>query len=91
MNGPRQDTNGSSQRDADVLRLLAWFFVALATLVLIGTLWALDDVRAIVVNLSCGLVLGAVGSGMLYFSRRIESVRLASEASKSFPPPSEDE
>ena len=62
-----------SNRDADSLKILGFFFVALGLLVLVGTLWTLENFRAMVVNLASGFVLTAVGAVMLAVSRRLRA------------------
>ena len=53
------------------LKILGLFFTVLALLVLLGTLWTLNDSRAVVVNLVCGSVLLVVGIGMVAVSRKV--------------------
>ena len=62
-----------SNRDADSQKILGFFFVALGLLVLVGTLWTLENFRAMVVNLGSGIVLTAVGAVMLAISRRLRA------------------
>ncbi|NOZ40830.1 MAG: hypothetical protein GXP24_11475 [Planctomycetes bacterium] len=72
-NPPEFDQTSHSERDAASLRILGFFFAVLGALVLIGTLWSLGNFRAVVVNVSSGAVLLAVGLGMLAFTRRASS------------------
>jgi hypothetical protein len=53
------------------LKILGMFFTVLALLVLLGTLWTLNNTRAIVVNLLCGSVLLVVGIGMVTLGRKV--------------------
>ncbi len=67
---PELDQTDHKERDAASLRILGFFFTVLGALVLVGTLWSLDNMRAIVVNVASGAVLLVVGIGMLAFTRR---------------------
>ena len=62
---------GHRDRDSMSLKILGLFFSVLALLVLLGTLWSLNNPRAIVVNLVCGSVLLLVGIGMVAVSRKV--------------------
>ena len=62
-------TDNNRQRDAASLRILGAFFSALGGLVLVATIWALDDRRAAIVNFAGGAILVAVGGGMLLAAR----------------------
>ncbi len=64
------DATDPSERDAASLKILGFFFTVLGLLVLVGTLWSLDNTRAIIVNVASGATLVAVGLGMTAFSRR---------------------
>lgn len=55
----------SRRRDALSLLLVGGFFALLAVLVLIGTWWTLEKPRAAAVNVVSGLVLLAIGLGMV--------------------------
>ena len=61
----------TAERDAATLRVLGFFFTIIASLVLIGTYWAVGDFRGMVVSICSGLVLLAVGTGMIWVSKRI--------------------
>jgi len=78
-----------SDRDAASLRVLALFFVILGGLVLVGTLWSDDNLRAIVVNMGSGTILVAVGFGMFAVARRISG--RTGEQSHPHQPASADE
>ena len=43
------------------------FVLAIGLPVLIGTIWALDNPRAAVVNAICGVVLLAIGAGATWY------------------------
>ncbi len=60
----------SAVRDADTLRVLGRFFLVLGLLVLVATLWAWGEYRAMVVNLLSGSLLTGVGGLMLRIARR---------------------
>ena len=78
-----------SDRDAASLRVLALFFVILGALVLVGTLWEGDNLRAIVVNVGSGVVLIAVGVGMFAIAKRISGRK--GEQSHAHQPASADQ
>jgi hypothetical protein len=68
--------SASRAREAQGAAVLGWFHLALAVPVLAGTLFAeLAIDRAL--NVAAGVVLGIVGGGLLWASRRI--ARAASE------------
>ncbi|MEM9657897.1 MAG: hypothetical protein AAF961_06000 [Planctomycetota bacterium] len=66
----KKNANDSS-RDAMSLRMLGSFFLLLGVLVLIGTLWSLDNLRGVVVSVASGLTLTGVGAGMQLWSRAL--------------------
>ena len=70
MSNPQQ---ANAARDAASLRLLGMFFCILGGLVLIGSAWSLDNLRGLLVSIGGGLVLTAVGGGMLRAARRVRS------------------
>ena len=53
------------RRDAETLRVLGAFFSLMGALVLIGTYWAIGKTPAVVVSISSGSVLLAIGLVML--------------------------
>ena len=53
------------RRDAETLRVLGAFFSLMGALVLIGTYWAIGKTSAVVVSISSGSVLLAIGLVML--------------------------
>lgn len=59
------------QRDAMTFFLLGGFFAVMATLVLIGTLWTIGRTHAMVVNFVAGLLLLAIGLGMIAFGAHV--------------------
>ena len=63
----------SSKRDSVTLRILGVFFTLLGGLVLIATLWTLEDPRATVVNIGSGLMLILVGVVMIATAGRLDS------------------
>ncbi|MEO2050096.1 MAG: hypothetical protein ABGX16_26360 [Pirellulales bacterium] len=64
------DTTDHSERDAASLKILGFFFSALGALVLVGTLWSLDNERAVIVNIASGTVLLVIGFGTIVLARR---------------------
>ena len=62
-------------RDASSLKIIGGFFVLLGMLVMAATAWTLDNVRAMVVNLSSGIFLAGVGAMMLLIARRLANHR----------------
>lgn len=74
-------TDIGRQRDAGAMRIVGWFFILLGGLVLLGTLWAGDNHRAMIVNACSGALLAAIGMGMIYFS-----YRSAAAAARRTPP-----
>lgn len=66
-----QDTKDEANaRDSASLRIIGWFFSALAVLVLIGTMWT-EKPRETVVTVCSACMLGVAGAGMIYMSRRL--------------------
>jgi hypothetical protein len=59
------DSNDYGERDAASIKILGFFFTILGLLVLLGTLGALDNTRAAIVNAVSGLVLALIGAAML--------------------------
>jgi len=53
------------QRDAASFLMLGTFFAVMGSLVLVGTFWTLERMHAMVVNIIAGLLLLAIGLGML--------------------------
>ena len=66
-------TAENSNRDADSLTILGFFFMALGVLVLVGTIWTLGNFRAVVVNVGSGVVLTAVGCAMAVVAQFLRS------------------
>ena len=64
------DTTSHAERDAASLKILGFFFSVLGLLVLVGTLWSLDNTPALIVNVASGAVLTLVGLGMIAYARR---------------------
>jgi len=58
-------------RDVATLRVLGIFFTVMGALVLVATYETLDNRPALIVNVTCGVVLAAVGIGMILVSRRL--------------------
>ena len=81
MPDPKQSNHATNhhQRDATSLKILGSFFTILSILVWIGTLWTLDNWRAVVVNLCCGGALFATGLGMLLVARKIAAAEKLDE------------
>lgn len=64
MSEPSQEQHGHTRRDAETLSMLGGFMAILALPVLLGTFWA-GSAFAMFVNALSGLVLLAIGGGML--------------------------
>ena len=64
------DPTDHGERDAASIKILGFFFTILGLLVLFGTLGALDNTRAAIVNAVSGLVLALIGAGMLLVVKR---------------------
>jgi hypothetical protein len=60
-------------RDARGAAILGWFHLALAAPVLIGTMYAELPIDR-VLNVGAAAVLGAVGAGLLWGSRRLSRI-----------------
>ncbi len=58
-------------RDAASLLLMGAFFAVMGLLVLVGSFWAAERFRAMVVNTGAGVILSAIGIGMLYWGWRL--------------------
>lgn len=78
----KPETDAWLQRDAATLRILGVFFVILGGLVLVGILWALDNYRAMIVNLGSGLLLTGIGVAMVFVSRLVNR-RISEDAERS--------
>lgn len=78
--------DGNQQRDASSLLVLGVFFTILGLLVLVGTLWTRNDMRAAVVNAGSGMILVAVGVGTLLIGRRLARRKPDSDPSDVGPP-----
>jgi hypothetical protein len=63
--------NSNRERDISTLRVLGAFFAVMGGLVLLATYEAIGNTPAVVVNVCCGLVLSAVGLGMLIVANRL--------------------
>lgn len=63
--------NNFRQRDAASLLILGSFFVLLAVLVLIGSLWAVGRTHALIVNLGAGAALLIAGIALVTVSFRL--------------------
>lgn len=60
------------KRDGETYMAVGLFIVALAIPVLIGTLWAWESRRnAAIVNLGCGVTLGAIGVVATYYGWKL--------------------
>ena len=68
-----QSETTPNNRDAVTLKILGVFFIVIGALVLIGTFWALGNFKAVVVNLTSGFVLLAVGAMMTFVAKRLKS------------------
>lgn len=64
-------TDDSRLRDAWSLLMVGGFFALLALLVLVGTWWTLERPRAAAVNVVAGLLLMAIGLGMIAAGRHL--------------------
>jgi hypothetical protein len=67
----RHTKNEIMKRDGETGMAVGIFVMALGLPVLIGTLWALDNPRAALVNAICGLVLLAIGGTATAYSRHL--------------------
>lgn len=63
----RHSDNDMLKRDGETSMAVGLFVFAVGLPVVIGTLWALDNPRAAVVNAVCGLVLLAIGGGATWY------------------------
>ena len=61
----------TEHRDSMTLRILGTFFVVLGLLVLVATGWTWGNMRATVVNLSCGVVLTSIGGAMYMVALKV--------------------
>ena len=64
------DRTDYRQRDAASFLMLGAFFAVMGSLVLVGTLWTLERMHAMVVNLVAGVILLAIGLAMLALGAR---------------------
>jgi hypothetical protein len=64
---PRHTENDMLKRDGETSMAVGLFVLAVGLPVLIGTLWALDNPRAAVVNAVCGAALIAIGGGATWY------------------------
>ena len=64
---PRHTDNEMLKRDGETSMAVGLFVLAIGLPVLIGTIWALDNPRAAVVNAICGVVLLAIGAGATWY------------------------
>jgi uncharacterized integral membrane protein len=62
------------QRDAESFIIIGSFFVILAIIVLIGTIWS-ETVPAAVINVSSGVILLAIGLGGVFWGLHIKRKR----------------
>ena len=67
----RHTKNEMVKRDGETSMAVGLFILALGIPVLIGTLWALDNPRAAVVNAICGFVLILIGDGATAYGWRL--------------------
>ena len=74
------DQTDYRQRDAASFLMLGTFFAVMGSLVLVGTFWTLERMHAMVVNLVAGLLLLAIGLGMLALGARARRRISASSA-----------
>lgn len=73
------DQTDYRQRDAASFLMLGTFFAVMGSLVLLGTFWTLERMHAMVVNLVAGLLLLAIGLGMLALGARARRRALADD------------
>ena len=66
-----QQPNDIQQRDADTLRVLGIFFTIMGALVMLGTIWAIGKMSAVIVSLVSGGILLAIGLGTCRYANRI--------------------
>lgn len=64
---PRHTENEMLMRDGETSMAVGIFVAAIGLPVLIGTIWALENPRAAVVNAICGLVLLGIGGGATWY------------------------
>lgn len=64
---PRHTENEMLKRDGETSMAVGLFVLAVGVPVLIGTIWALENPRAAVVNAICGLALMAIGGGATWY------------------------
>lgn len=64
---PRHTENEMLKRDGETSMAVGLFVLAVGVPVLIGTIWALENPRAAVVNAICGLVLLGIGGGATWY------------------------
>jgi|GEM_PF-5040061 len=67
-----QQPNDIQQRDADTLRVLGIFFTIMGVLVLLGTIWAIGKMSAVIVSLVSGGILLAIGLATWRYAIRIK-------------------
>lgn len=68
---PRHTKNEMLERDGETGMAVGLFVLALGLPVMLGTLWALDNPRAAVVNFICGLILTLIGGGATAYGWRL--------------------
>jgi len=59
------------ERDIATLRVLGTFFAIMGALVLVAVYETIGNTPAMIVNILSGVVLGAVGIGMITISKRM--------------------
>jgi len=66
-----QDPHHHTRRDAETFVVLGIFLVVLAVCVLAGTFFA-EVLRNMIINVIAGLILLAIGSGMIWRGRYVQ-------------------
>lgn len=66
---PNQPTDHHAKRDAETQTVIGLFVIVMSIMVLIGTFFAVRP-HAMVVNVVAGLVLLAIGIGMVVLGRK---------------------
>ena len=77
------DQTDYRQRDAASFLMLGTVFAVMGSLVLVGTFWTLERMHAMVVNLVAGLLLLAIGLGMLALGARARRRAIADDGAAS--------